>query len=298
MTRHARHGPRLLAAAALAAVLASGAALAEVRTPIDACTTIDQPGSYVLTRNITASGDCIMIATDHVTIDLNGFAIMGDGTGHGIWDGTVFFLSDIAVRNGTIANFDSGISLDSTRHCSLHDLQVLNNGDGILVDGACTIGNNVTFGSGNLGIFAVASTSAGAATLISGNISRGSALTGVEARSFSVMAGNIVAGHSRGMSGRLGSLVTGNAINDNTDVGILQFSKSSTDPGALAVTNNAVTANGIGLDVDFNDALPPGSDIDGVLATLNTIRANPGGDQVGNCVECTMIHNAGIADSP
>ena len=44
--------------------------------------TISQPGSYYLTTNITVrSGDAITIATNGVTLDLNGFTISSTGTG-------------------------------------------------------------------------------------------------------------------------------------------------------------------------------------------------------------------------
>ena len=50
---------------------------------ISKCTTISKPGSYVLTRNLTASGDCLMVAANFVTLDLGGWVITGNGTGTG-----------------------------------------------------------------------------------------------------------------------------------------------------------------------------------------------------------------------
>ncbi len=44
------------------------------------CQTISQPGSYTLTKNLTSTGDCIVIASDFVTLDLAGFTISGTGT--------------------------------------------------------------------------------------------------------------------------------------------------------------------------------------------------------------------------
>src|ERR1017187_3770343 len=60
----------------------------EARTPIDAAHTpgdggnqfiISAPGSYYLTGNVTGvSGkNCISINADNVTVDLNGFALVG-----------------------------------------------------------------------------------------------------------------------------------------------------------------------------------------------------------------------------
>ena len=53
-------------------------------TEIEKCQTIEKPGSYKLVNNLTATGDCLVITTDFVTIDLAGFLISGSGTGSGI----------------------------------------------------------------------------------------------------------------------------------------------------------------------------------------------------------------------
>ena len=47
---------------------------------ISKCGTISKPGSYVLTRNLTAIGDCLVVAANFVTIDLGGWVITGNGT--------------------------------------------------------------------------------------------------------------------------------------------------------------------------------------------------------------------------
>jgi hypothetical protein len=67
-------------------ILLPGKGAQAAPTAISACQPISQPGSYVLTTNIVASGDCLVIAlgVDAVTIDLAGFSISGNGTGTGI----------------------------------------------------------------------------------------------------------------------------------------------------------------------------------------------------------------------
>jgi hypothetical protein len=74
----------------------------EPRTPISSAPfTISDPGSYYLTTNITvSSGDAIIIATNGVTLDLNGFTISStapSAAGYGI-------LLNSGLRNITIAN--------------------------------------------------------------------------------------------------------------------------------------------------------------------------------------------------
>ena len=76
----------------------------EPRTPIGSAPfTISQPGSYYLTTNLTVStGDAITIATNGVTLDLNGFTIRStaaSATGYGI---LINRVNDITIANGHI----------------------------------------------------------------------------------------------------------------------------------------------------------------------------------------------------
>ena len=48
-------------------------------TKIKKCQSIDQPGSYKLVDNLHATGDCLVITTEGVTVDLAGFAMTGTG---------------------------------------------------------------------------------------------------------------------------------------------------------------------------------------------------------------------------
>ena len=104
---------RLRAAPALVGVIASVTALGAgpaLGASLSKCTTITKPGSYVLTRNLTAVGNCFVVGADFVTIDLGGWAITGDGTGGGITDQGAG-RRGIAVRNGAITGFEVGISV-------------------------------------------------------------------------------------------------------------------------------------------------------------------------------------------
>jgi hypothetical protein len=65
--------------------------------------TISQSGSYVLTSNLTGAGvDGIIIAADDVTLDLNGFALIG-GSGRGV--SVLPGVENLAVRDGTIRDW-------------------------------------------------------------------------------------------------------------------------------------------------------------------------------------------------
>jgi hypothetical protein len=89
---------------------------------IHSCRTIDQSGSYVLDRNLEATGDCLVVATSHVTIDLAGYTISGNGSGNGIrtYDDPatpgIEQFEAITVRDGSITGFLRGIELFGRNH--------------------------------------------------------------------------------------------------------------------------------------------------------------------------------------
>jgi hypothetical protein len=77
----------------------------EPRTPISSAPfTITQPGSYYLTTNVNVTGgNAITIATNGVTLDLNGFTISStapSAAGTGIW--LEDSLQNVAILNGFI----------------------------------------------------------------------------------------------------------------------------------------------------------------------------------------------------
>ncbi|MBV8507449.1 MAG: hypothetical protein JOZ11_16795, partial [Alphaproteobacteria bacterium] len=118
MKRPAALLPIVLALGAIILAPVAGAQAENSReegpTEIEKCRTIDKPGSYKLVNNLTATagGDCLNITASFVTIDLAGFSISGPSSnpaGTAITAGT--HTTDIAVRNGSISFFSSGVSL-------------------------------------------------------------------------------------------------------------------------------------------------------------------------------------------
>lgn len=76
---------------------------------------ISQPGSYYLTGNIIGQSgkNGIVINASHVTLDLNGFAVRGNG-GVAIGVTTGVGMNAIVIRNGIVENWASaGISTNS-----------------------------------------------------------------------------------------------------------------------------------------------------------------------------------------
>ncbi len=92
----------------------------EPRTPISSQSVITSRGSYYLTNNIVAnSGVGITIQAQGVTLDLNGFGIIGDGSGsnsdHGISIDTGAGDPPVTIRNGFVSNFaGDGIRVSTT----------------------------------------------------------------------------------------------------------------------------------------------------------------------------------------
>lgn len=88
-------------------------AVNSANTPGDAGSTfrITQPGSYYLTGNINGEPGKhgILITSANVTLDLNGFALIGDAASLDGVNGS----SNVTVRNGTVRNWRYGVQLSS-----------------------------------------------------------------------------------------------------------------------------------------------------------------------------------------
>lgn len=127
--------------------------------------TISQPGSYKLSGNLTVTTikDAIVIQHDDVTLDLNGFAIVGPGTYvavgvSGCTPGgdpahcagiSSFGYQNITIKNGVIRGFSDGVYVGGTALIS--DLQTSRNLVGVSASGSiilvrCAANNNDFWG--------------------------------------------------------------------------------------------------------------------------------------------------------
>jgi copper-binding protein NosD len=112
-------------------------------------------GSYYLTTNLVgiASNAGISIQTNDVTIDLNGFAVIGvPGSLDGIR--VVGALKNITVRNGTVRGWGlSGVSLASCRNSRLESMTVSENGSyGMVCGHGSIITGSLAYSNGGYGI--------------------------------------------------------------------------------------------------------------------------------------------------
>jgi Right handed beta helix region len=215
-------------------------------TPVT-CGPISQPGLYVLNQNLTASGSCLVIHTDSVTVDLRGFAITGNGSGSGVTDGGAA-RSATVIRNGTIASFDIGIDLGASTGTIVEHVRLVNDGlvagRGSIVRGNTILQGGIVFGSGD----------------VTGNIVSGSPGRGIEGGA-GVVAGNTVSG-----SGDIGILIEGAGATISGNSVFLNHGGINAQTGN-AILNNIVVANqGDGI------ASSPQNTVSGNTASTNTGR--------------------------
>ena len=182
-----RVAPALVGVIASVVVLGAGPALG---AQLSACTTISQRGSYELTRNLTARGDCLVVAANFVTIDLGGWVIAGNGTGSGITDQEAA-RRGIAVRNGTVTNFDAGVALGETTGALLRTCGPSTHN---------TLSQPAPF------------------SIVSGNIVE-STIFGIIAGRFSTVTGNSAAGGEGGIRAGPHSTVSGNSVFGDPGIG-------------------------------------------------------------------------------
>ena len=117
---------------------------------------INSPGSYYLGSQLTgiAGQDGITINTSFVTVDLNGFTLVGAGSTTGEAITFPLDVGQIKIYNGHITNWaDQGINAGKASYSEFSNLNISNNGgDGIIVDESCLLINITSKGNGSDGI--------------------------------------------------------------------------------------------------------------------------------------------------
>jgi hypothetical protein len=281
--------------------------------------TLPSSGSYVLTGNLTPppGAGALVAGADNITIDLNGFVVLGAGGGPAIGIDNAGFTT-LVVRNGTVRGFDGhGISLgtdgrvfDTTVfgngasggpgiegfNCLLvHNVVSGNSGDGI-VGNRCKIENNIVTANGTAGIRGIANVIVH--NQIAGNVGGGIVDAGGSTIQQNVIAMNLAAGITDLMpfggvppvpppaGGPPRSDVMGNVLDNNFGGPGITY-----DTPAL-ITNNTITnsfGNGVacgaactirGNTIDTNNL---GGGAGGGLAVADgsTVHANAIGFNVG-----------------
>ncbi len=236
----------------------------EPRIPISTTTTISSPGSYYLTTNIVTSGGTpgITISADNVTVDMNGFSILGSGaTGNGIsiYSG----VNNVVVQNGTIRDcYYHGIYAANTTNCIFRNLRSLNNARrnsayiGIRSGSCAQVKDCLVSGNHGDGIVAQSD------SIITGNSILDNGYAGLRIiGTGTYIANNIVKGNSDNYD-----LSDGNQLNillceipESLD-----WSCSVKLAGTLTCTNNGVNgitinADDVSIDLDGHTLIGPGT---------------------------------------
>ena len=91
-------------------------------TGIKDCTTLDMANTvYTLQNDLSATGNCLTVGADNITIDGNGYDMTGNGGSYGITD--TGSRTNITIRNfGDIDNFLRGVSFTD-----VNDVRIINN---------------------------------------------------------------------------------------------------------------------------------------------------------------------------
>jgi hypothetical protein len=109
--------------------------------------TLSRGGSYVLTGNLTTGGpSAIEITADHVTLDLNGFSVVGPNSGTGIGIDAAA-RNNVVVKNGTVTAM-GGTGVEVGTNSRVEGVRSIQNrgrgiraGDGSVVIGCTASGN-------------------------------------------------------------------------------------------------------------------------------------------------------------
>jgi parallel beta-helix repeat protein len=209
--------------------------------------TITSPGSYRLTGNLifsNANTDAIVVSSEGVSVDLNGFTISGitqcgpgpcsnTGSGRGVTTSSDAIRS-LAVRNGTISHMgNAGVNAGAFAH--VENVTVVSNGSwGIRVLTGSQVLRCVASLNGGSGIIGASG------SLIADNtvwLTLG-ALPGIDLGGDGVVRGNsVTAGTGDGISAGSGTLVVGNTVSGNDGDGI-ESSGSSRVIGNMAFNND------------------------------------------------------------
>ena len=219
---------------------------------------ISVPGSYRLTGNliVTEIGtNAVVINSSDVTLDLNGFTIMGTGGALGSATGIRSSQANVRIQNGTVSDFtNAGIDLGGDFAMVDNVRSIGNSGIGIAVDDDAVVSNCISSENGSTGI------SAQFASTIRDSIATGNGVSGIFCANRCIIARNAVAQSGTvGIESNNGSKVSDNNVSLSGGNGI------SVNDGALVTGNSSRDNGGDGIQVH-----------DGCTVSGNTSSVNGG----------------------
>lgn len=221
----------------LGVVLSVGQGLAgDIIRTLDRCAelTVEDRSAFILVHDLVSFGqDCLVVNSNNVTIDLNGFAVIGNGSGRGITANPP--VQGVKVRNGAVRGFSIGIALGGMGNV-VEDVHVENNTDtGMVLGASSSVRQVVVQGNWQHGaILSTAGSFKDSTVRANGNTP---ASVGVSAGPGSTITGNTIwANTGTGLFGSTGGTVIGNTVTDTIGYGIYTICPAN-------VQQNTTTAN-------------------------------------------------------
>src|SRR3989344_7816561 len=251
---------------------------AQTVTPITSCSTITTPGNYELTGNITDTrplpsspftkyNACIVVDTDNVVIEGNGFTITGPG-GLGRSDSRLSGI-DISTRSGVtvkklkIEKFDTGIFLYFSNNNNLEQNTLRLNtlyGIALFSSSGNTVKNNISNLNGQIGIrtsffnFSERGTPSNNNSFL--NNTANANVIGFQISSFVSFPS-------------AGNILDGNIAQSNSSVGLTIFSQKN-----MQAVNNTMSGNKFNFNFSGNES-DDSQYITNVIDTTNTVDGKP-----------------------
>jgi parallel beta-helix repeat protein len=238
---------------ALAAALTwVSAAHAAGTVNIDSCQTLSIPNTvYKLTANLVSCGDCLVVAADGITIDLQGHVITTPGCPP---DGPPFAaITDlglthdrIVVRNGTVAGYSFGVGLGNSTRVSVLGVTAENNAQTGIQAGPQSLVKSSQASGNQVGIFLV-----GPRGQVQQSNAHDNTIIGI-----AVFGDNcLITANTANTNGPLDGIVTlGNrcTISFNTASNNAGRGISAGGGSGHLVTGNVALNNALGLDYEIN----------------------------------------------
>jgi hypothetical protein len=226
-------------------------------TPITSCGQVVTTNAF-LTQDLHCGGaDGVVVGADRITIDLKGFALIGDG-GYGVSsDG----FDQVTVKNGIVRNFVWGVyAFNQSDKFSVSSLVVSGNGfDGIRVDGDSTsVASSIVSGNVLSGVVVYGDSAKVQSTTASGN-GGGSGIS-LQGDSATVQSSTASGNDNYGifLQGDLESVKT-STVNGNGTEGIRIIGNAASVKGNRADANGFRISdlNGLGINVTDFPVTPP-----------------------------------------
>ncbi len=249
---------------------------------LNACSTVVQPGTYTISRNLAAGRTCIIIDSDNVTLDGRGFSISGDNSAnhYGI---EVKAHGSIEIKNVKISNFEAGVYIASGANgIKLHDTTLKENMYGVIFREGRNheIRNNTASNNSDTGLYLDHITSSTVSNNTTADNNVGIYILGGAANT---VDGNTVTGSDRGLlwNESSGNTASGNTVNNNNyGIAFEVHSSNNTLTGNTANGNTAAISIAGGRNTIKNQTISNSAEV-----ALRFFES----DSINNTIENTII---------